>query len=314
MKVSVAVCTYNGEQYLEEQLLSILNQSVPPDEIIICDDRSTDNTVGIIEQLKERHPQLAVVVNEKNLGVKNNFEKAIGLTTGDIIFLSDQDDIWEKNKVQKFLMAFKQNPSVKAFFSDGYILSDGEAHKSLWESLGFNEANILKNKFSLFLYLNYFDNIVTGAALAFRTEAKKDIFPFRLPGNVIHDAWIGLKLSNTGNILPLSEKTFFYRVHSNQQISLGNSEYLDYLRRAKQQLIGGAEALTIKEEFGLLWNTYLRYQKLRKVFSESSEGMRLLFADLNKRRIEFFRRNSFQKKYFYRFKWLLKRATLKYSL
>lgn len=96
--VSIALCTYNGEKYIEEQLESLIHQTCQPDEIIICDDQSKDNTVNIAKSLLGSWPGAwKVIINKKNLGYKKNFQKAISLCRGDIIFLSDQDDVWDYN-------------------------------------------------------------------------------------------------------------------------------------------------------------------------------------------------------------------------
>src|SRR6476659_477323 len=101
MKISVALCTYNGERFLNEQLESILAQTFPVTEIIVCDDGSTDDTSTMLQQFERRYFNLfKIYVNAENLGVIKNFEKAISLCAGDIIFLADQDDIWEINKVE----------------------------------------------------------------------------------------------------------------------------------------------------------------------------------------------------------------------
>jgi glycosyltransferase involved in cell wall biosynthesis len=95
MKLSVAMCTYNGAQYIEKQLLSILNQELPINEIVICDDGSNDDTLEKVENIAANYQDVAwkILQNAPQLGVTKNFEKAITLCTGDIIFLSDQDDI-----------------------------------------------------------------------------------------------------------------------------------------------------------------------------------------------------------------------------
>ncbi len=101
MKTSVAMCTYNGESYLDEQLQSILEQTEPIDEIVICDDGSIDKTLSIIEKFIKAGTPIRLILNQKNLGYTRNFEKAICLCSGDIIFLADQDDIWMPEKVKK---------------------------------------------------------------------------------------------------------------------------------------------------------------------------------------------------------------------
>lgn len=102
MKISVAMTTYNGEKYILKQLLSIKNQTLKVDEVIICDDISSDETVNIINKFVSEYKLFnwKVITNDKNLGWKRNFRKAISMTSGDIIFFSDQDDIWYDNKIE----------------------------------------------------------------------------------------------------------------------------------------------------------------------------------------------------------------------
>ena len=96
--VSIAMATYNGEKYLKEQLDSIYAQTYKDIEVIVCDDCSSDKTVEILDEYKEKYG-LKYYINEKNLGFKKNFEKAISLCSGDFIALADQDDIWIENKI-----------------------------------------------------------------------------------------------------------------------------------------------------------------------------------------------------------------------
>ncbi len=96
--ISVSLCTYNGEQYIREQLQSIFNQSMPVDEVVIGDDGSSDATLSIINTFKEKYP-IRVLESGQKLGTIRNFLRTIFECTGDIIFLSDQDDIWVPCKV-----------------------------------------------------------------------------------------------------------------------------------------------------------------------------------------------------------------------
>ena len=97
--VSIALCTYNGEAYLKEQLDSLIDQTYPNCEIIIVDDCSKDGTVDILKQYANEYPQIKLYINSENLGYTKNFEKAINLCNGEYIALCDQDDIWDKNKI-----------------------------------------------------------------------------------------------------------------------------------------------------------------------------------------------------------------------
>lgn len=111
MRLSVAMCTYNGEKYIREQLMSIRNQTLRIDEIVICDDCSEDDTVEIIENLIRQYDlPVRLHVNTWNHGYRKNFEQAICRCSGDIIFLSDQDDIWLPTKVETIIGYFNSNP------------------------------------------------------------------------------------------------------------------------------------------------------------------------------------------------------------
>ena len=121
MTTSVAMCTYNGAQFIEEQLRSILDQTFHVEEVVVCDDRSVDETVAIIERVaKETSIPIHIHINETNLGCARNFEKAISLCNGDVIFLSDQDDIWMPNKVETIVNWFKANPTKEYVTLEGF--------------------------------------------------------------------------------------------------------------------------------------------------------------------------------------------------
>src|SRR6476469_1300094 len=99
--ISIALCTYNGSKYLEKQILSIINQTYKNIEIIVVDDCSSDNTFEITQILASKYEQIKSYRNTENIGFNKNFEKAIKLTTGYFIAISDQDDIWLENKLQR---------------------------------------------------------------------------------------------------------------------------------------------------------------------------------------------------------------------
>ena len=112
-KVSIALCTYNGAPYILEQLRSIEQQTWLPDEVIICDDRSQDNTVELVQEYAEQSKlSIQVFCNPENLGYRKNFFKAMSLTQGDLIFLADQDDVWHPEKVECFIDKLGQNPKL----------------------------------------------------------------------------------------------------------------------------------------------------------------------------------------------------------
>lgn len=240
MKKSVAMCTYNGEKYIVLQLDSILNQTIKPDEIIICDDCSTDETVEILSKYKNKYPNLIKVIkNNENLGYIKNFEKAINLTTGDFIFLSDQDDIWHENKVETLINIFKKKQNIS------YIFTDAEAINEKNESLNYNiwsTVNFDKKKQDSFntgnqinLLINNF--FVTGATLVFKSEAKNFLLPF--PEIISHDYWIALTF---GSIKPKSGYCYAkpllkYRIHKKQTIGLPKSSVFNTEVNSKLKVV-----------------------------------------------------------------------------
>ena len=166
---SVALCTYNGEKYIAEQLNSIIGQTVIPQEIIISDDGSTDSTLQLVDEiLRKSCIKYKVVRNYKKRGVSGNFANAIGLCSSEIVFTSDQDDVWIKNKAEEMLKKFDNN-NVWLVFSDGELVDSAlkPLGCSMWSSVDLT-SNML-NKKDWFAYLLN-RCLVTGAAMAFRKE------------------------------------------------------------------------------------------------------------------------------------------------
>ena len=128
MKISVVMATYNGEQYIVQQLDTIRNQTKKIDELIICDDRSSDQTVSIVEDYIHKYGlngSWSIIVNEENLGYANNFHKATLLATGDLIFFSDQDDLWREDKVEIMTKIMEANSDCQVLSSDYLPYYDG---------------------------------------------------------------------------------------------------------------------------------------------------------------------------------------------
>lgn len=225
MKISAVICTYNGEKYFEEQIISIINQSIKPNEIILCDDCSSDNTKVLLKKYADLFSDfLTVYYNEKQLGTIKNFEKAISLTTGNIIFLSDQDDIWYPDRLEKSLSVFNDQPNVLLLFSNGDLINENgnRTGSTLWDKWGFTPAIREKwrnNKLAFEdLCRNY--NKVTGATIAFKKELIKHIIPIQVPYNYWHDAWFALHASALNGLYFIEESLIQYRIHSDQQIGL----------------------------------------------------------------------------------------------
>lgn len=119
MKVSIAMATYNGARWIEEQLDSFAQQDRLPDELVVCDDCSGDETISIIEQFRRRASfEIRIVANEKNSGHIRSFLRAMALCRGDVIFLSDQDDTWRKTKISTMIRLIEENPRRHVFVND----------------------------------------------------------------------------------------------------------------------------------------------------------------------------------------------------
>lgn len=128
--ISICIATYNGEKYIEEQLLSILNQTRQADEVIICDDNSLDNTKNIIEEFIKKYnlqPKWRLISNKQNKGYPFNFYFCIDNSKGDIVFFSDQDDIWVKDKIERMGEVLNLNPNIQLLSCNyGVIDSSGQ--------------------------------------------------------------------------------------------------------------------------------------------------------------------------------------------
>lgn len=201
MKVSVAMATYNGEKFIKEQVDSILSQLGPNDEIIVSDDRSTDNTIQILKGYNDS--RIKIYAN-KGKGIISNFENAIYYCENDIIFLCDQDDVWLPNKVQVIKDYFKEHKDVNLILSDCYV-TDGNL-KVTNESF-FQIRNSKKG-----ILRNIIKNSYLGCAMVFRKKLKPIILP--MPENTpMHDMWIGVLAEMTGNVLLVNDRLFYYRRH-----------------------------------------------------------------------------------------------------
>lgn len=130
METTLVMATYNGEKYIEEQLNSILNQSQLPDEVIIVDDKSTDHTVGLIENFIQSHglAHWELRVNQENLGFKENFRYALSLATKEWVFLCDQDDIWECDKIKSMVEVIDGNEEIK-LLACSFMLMDANGEQ-----------------------------------------------------------------------------------------------------------------------------------------------------------------------------------------
>ena len=219
--ISVAVCTHNGAAFVAEQLESIAAQTRLPDEIVVCDDRSHDDTVTIVEQFAAIAPvPLRLVINSAKLGVVKNFEQAIASCGGDLIALCDQDDIWLPEKLARLEAEFDRAPEVGLVFSDAELVDENgrRLKRRLWEQIGFERAERERLRKGRGLADLLAGATVTGATMAFRSIFKNLILPIPDDLSIIHDAWIALLIASVTEVWPMEEPLVLYREHTEQQV------------------------------------------------------------------------------------------------
>jgi len=224
-KISIALCTYNGSKYLPQLLDSYVAQSRLPDEVVVCDDLSQDDTVAILNEFATRAPfSMRILVNDRNLGSTKNFEKAISLCSGEIIFLSDQDDIWLPYKIEKMVGEFDADHKIGLVVSDAELVDEAlrPLERTLFDGRFTREEKALLGKGDLFPVLLK-KCVVIGAAMAFRAEYNKDIIPIptNIP-NTFHDWWIAEIISILARSVILYKPLIKYRQHDDQQTGVIN--------------------------------------------------------------------------------------------
>lgn len=222
--ISVALCTYNGEKYIEEQLLSIIHQTEKVDEIVVCDDCSVDNTIKRVEHIAVEHPEFTfnINVNEQNLGVSKNFEKAIFLCKGDIVFLSDQDDVWNPNKVASIVQWFEKHPDKTTVFTNAILIDEqGSLYhdKTTFYYFGFTKKQLYYIDKGFALELLCCMPRITGATMAIRRETIKPFAKYATP-HVIHDTLLAVEALSNNSLGYIPESLMKYRVHHNQEVGI----------------------------------------------------------------------------------------------
>lgn len=208
-KISIAMATYNGEKYIREQIESILCQLEPSDELIVSDDGSKDKTIEIIESFSDT--RIKIIAGPQK-GVKKNFENAIEKCSGKYIFLSDQDDIWEINKIDSVLASFASDIKVNCVLHDCTVY-DSKCHNVIIESFFKYRSS------KLGIVRNMYKNSYIGCCMAFRNDVKGRILP--IPTDIeMHDQWIGVMCEALGRNIMLKQKLIKYRRHDNNVSSL----------------------------------------------------------------------------------------------
>jgi glycosyltransferase involved in cell wall biosynthesis len=197
------MAAYNGMRYIEEQIASILPQLSSSDELLIVDDASQDDTVRTV--LSFGDDRIKLLRNQQNCGVVRSFERALSSASGDLIFLSDQDDLWRPDKIEVFRRFFAANPAITLALSDAKVIDQNgcEVSASWMKERGFFHSGLTRN----FLKSGYL-----GCAMAFRKAVLTKCLPFP-PGAPMHDMWIGLTNELFGKTGFINQALVSYRRH-----------------------------------------------------------------------------------------------------
>ena len=201
-KVSIALATFNGGEYLADQLKSFTEQTRPPDELIVCDDGSIDDTVAILRAHAQSAPyETRIFLNEKTLGYSKNFSRALSLCQGDFVFLSDQDDVWDREKISKILEEFAQAPETQLLIHDlAYCKAD-------LSPIGQTKLERMAGSFDV--QRDY----VVGMATAVRKTFLAACLPLPEVPGLNHDSWLHQCAWAIGRKKILPEVLALYRRH-----------------------------------------------------------------------------------------------------
>ena len=228
MKISVAMASYNGEEFIERQLETIRDQTRMVDEVIISDDASKDNTVGIIKEfITENGLNWKLLTNEGDHGVKSNFYNALANTQGDIVVLCDQDDVWEKDKIESIEKAFEQKKDILSLNSSFCYIDEKE--NLISTKLKGNKANnnlipqkLVEGKFNKIPFQFVINkNISPGMTMAVSRKIV-DIYLKYSNRSFLHDHELNCIAAMFGGLYFYDEKLVKYRIHENQTVSISN--------------------------------------------------------------------------------------------
>jgi len=218
---SVALCTYNGSKYVIEQLESIVNQTIPPSQIVVSDDGSKDETMKLVDNyLSNKSIEYILVSNYGKHGVTANFQNAMNLCKSPIIFMSDQDDIWLKDKAEKMLAVYEQHSNACLVFSDGELVNNNLTmmNCSVWKAVGITDQRIEEGDWFHYLLKNC---LITGAGMSVRKELLDDID--EIPQEWLHDGWLAWAAVFKNGLYPCNNKLFYYRQHENNVVGMAPS-------------------------------------------------------------------------------------------
>lgn len=278
MKVSVALASCNGERYIGDQLQSILAQTRPPDQWVIRDDCSDDRTVEIIREFS-RHAKgpFSLEVNSERLGYARNFSKALQACDGDVVFLSDQDDIWQPEKIEQVLQVLTQRTNIQVLLHDAEMADESGQGTGLTKLGQIHAAGMPESAFFM------------GSCMATRASYLDAVLPIPVEYPE-HDHWLAEIARALGMLYVLEEPLQRYRRHgSNQSLHpanrttpLGRLGWLQHrIRRSlRSDFVAGLEQQAAKCQSLLRWS---QASSAMSLAAEVPEKLAAMQANLNRR-------------------------------
>ena len=231
---SVALCTYNGQAHITAQLESIARQTLLPAELVVCDDRSSDDTLAVVAKFAQRAPfPVRWTINPENLGSSRNFSQAISNCREETIVLADQDDVWREDKLET-LAGLLSDSDIGMAFSNAEIVDDElrSLGFQLWDSLP-QAASLEQTAASQRFFERLLrGNVVTGATMAFRARFRELVLP--VPASWIHDEWITLWIAAVAPCRATAQPLIKYRQHARQQIGAWRFSVLEAARQLRR--------------------------------------------------------------------------------
>lgn len=220
--ISVALCTYNSSRYLQAELESMASQTRFPDEVVVCDDGSQDNTLELLEQFRKNASfPVRIFRNAQHLGSTKNFEQAIAFCQGEFIALADHDDLWYPNKLQLLSEVLAADPNAGYVFADADVIDDEgkPVGATLWQKQDVRylprTGFLPQNQVTALLKVGF----PAGCTMMFRSDLKEIVLP--ISSRWIHDFWISLLASMTGRYgIAVSEPLMAFRLHASQAVGV----------------------------------------------------------------------------------------------
>ena len=235
IQIDILLATYNGEKYLKCQIDSILNQTHKKIRLLINDDCSTDNTRAILKEYEEKDDRIKVKYNEKNLGYVKNFEDLLKRVENKYFALSDQDDFWKEEKIEKSLNKLLEEDADLVFTDLEPV--DEKLNTITPSMVRFMQMdkNIKKHQDYKSVFLR---NCVTGCTILSKKELINEYIPIPTKEPMVHDWWMALIISQIGKITFLDEPTIKYRQHGNNQLGIyGMKNYIQDFDEYREKYI-----------------------------------------------------------------------------